>query len=737
MRRRRRLGVRRGLVGLIAIAWVIGGLLGAYSYGQDYYQHRGFATLVQLPRAGTGRLENVDFYSQALHRRADYLAYLPPGYDRAHRYPVYYLLHGMPGQPRVFIGIANMDVRLDNLLSQHRLAPLILVFPDGRIGGSVLSDSEWANTPSGGYESYVIEVMKDVDQRFAALPERQARVIGGFSAGAYGALNIALHHPGDFGSVQVWSGYFSAARSGVFAGANEATLHYNSPIDYVTRRRTQLAAEPLRVFMFVGRGDESKRQIVPMTRVLRQAGASVRYAVYRGGHDWQLWHAHLNQMLILASLDASQPLPRAGGIAVAAGVGPGTRATHHGQAARRSRRSRQSGRSRRARQSGRSRRAHQSGRSRQSHQPGRSRQSHQPGRSRRSRRSRPHARPVRAGAAHRSRRPGRAVGQAVAAAAGRSRPRGRAVGQAAAAHPRRHVAHRRRRLIGALLLALASAATINLGFLFQHRGLATHASGWRGLPTAMLRNRAWLGGQALGWIGFGAQVLAVAIAPLALVQAFAAGGLAISVPVAAGIFGYRISRDQVLAVLLIAACLFSLPLALSPQRTHLHADGLMWSSLLALLAAAAIGLPGRTSRRAIAAGIFYGVADAAIKADSVNVHSHGIAALFSGWTVLAIVATFGGFAAFQAALRADSAVTSISLMSAFAALVALGCGVFAFGESLGRTPAATIGHLLAISIVLACVPVLARAQQEMASVNTAAAKEGGRGEPLRPGYGTG
>ena len=47
---------------------------------------------------------------------------------------------------------------------------MILVFPDGRIGGSTYSDSEWANTPSGDYESYVIDVVHDVDHRFATLP---------------------------------------------------------------------------------------------------------------------------------------------------------------------------------------------------------------------------------------------------------------------------------------------------------------------------------------------------------------------------------------------------------------------------------------------------------------------------------------------------------------------------------------------------------------------------------------
>src|SRR6201999_2205008 len=143
-----------------------------YSYGQSYSQHRGFSTVLKIPRAGSGRLLNVNFYSRALHRRAYYLVYLPPGYRASKHYPVLYLLHGMPGKPEVFINIANLDVRLDNQLSQGHLRPMIMVFPDGRVNGSVYSDSEWANTRSGDFASYVMGVVKDVDGRFSTLPRR-------------------------------------------------------------------------------------------------------------------------------------------------------------------------------------------------------------------------------------------------------------------------------------------------------------------------------------------------------------------------------------------------------------------------------------------------------------------------------------------------------------------------------------------------------------------------------------
>ena len=189
--------------------------------------------------------------------------YLPPGYGGGRRYPVYYLLHGMPGDPQHFLSISSLDVRLDNQISLHRARPMILVYPDGQIGGSQFSDSEWANTPSGAYDSYVIDVMHDVDHRFATEARRQDRVIAGCSAGAYGAVNVALHHLNDFGSVQSWSGYFIETKSGVFAHASRASLAYNSPLDYFGNC-VPLAAYPLRADIIVGRGDPAYTQQQPM-----------------------------------------------------------------------------------------------------------------------------------------------------------------------------------------------------------------------------------------------------------------------------------------------------------------------------------------------------------------------------------------------------------------------------------------------------------------------------------------
>jgi enterochelin esterase-like enzyme len=319
----RRLGPRRRTTLLATVALLAVGLIGTYRYWESYYQHRGFATVAFLPHAHPGHLETVHFYSPALRRESDYLVYLPPGYGQGPlRYPVYYLLHGSPGRPQVYLGIASLPVRMDNLISQHRMRPMILVFPDGRIGGSTYSDSEWASSPSGDYSGYVVDVVHEVDHRFATLANRDERVIAGFSMGGYGATNITLHQIPTFANLQSWSGYYIETRTGVFAHASRATLAYDSPLRYVTRLRRAVADDPIRAFLFVGRDDGGSPQTRPMAEALAAAGGSVTYALYHGGHDWQLWHAHLNQMLIMASRATSTPPPRPGARSLTPGVVP-------------------------------------------------------------------------------------------------------------------------------------------------------------------------------------------------------------------------------------------------------------------------------------------------------------------------------------------------------------------------------------------------------------------------------
>jgi len=152
------------------------------------------------------------------------LLYLPPGFDPVRRYPVVYLLHGMPGGPAEFDGSLRLSDLADTLIADRLARPFIAVVPAA--GTKAGYNGEWA----GPWERYLVDgVIPWVDSHLPTLAGRGGRTIAGLSAGGFGAVDIALRSPLVFGRVESWSGYFTPLRDGPFEHANRATLATNDP----------------------------------------------------------------------------------------------------------------------------------------------------------------------------------------------------------------------------------------------------------------------------------------------------------------------------------------------------------------------------------------------------------------------------------------------------------------------------------------------------------------------------
>jgi enterochelin esterase-like enzyme len=173
--------------------------------------------------------------------------YLPPAFNPAERYPVVYLLHGMPGSPSEYPGGTEFGTFADASIAAGLVRPFIGVIPAA--GTTPHYDGEWA----GRWETALVDqVLPWVDATLPTIAAPAGRVIAGLSAGGYGALDIGLHHPNLFGAIESWSGYFAPLRDGPFKHAGPAVLAADDPTVLVPQEAANLRAHGVRFFVSTG-----------------------------------------------------------------------------------------------------------------------------------------------------------------------------------------------------------------------------------------------------------------------------------------------------------------------------------------------------------------------------------------------------------------------------------------------------------------------------------------------------
>jgi enterochelin esterase-like enzyme len=178
----------RHVLGLFGVAAALAlflaiGAVGLYRYIDSFWLYRGFPP----PRdpayvRNAGSFDTIRVKSAAIGGRSQrVVVYLLPGYaqNTTQRYPVFYLLHGFPGDPDGFVRTIRVGVVEDALLAQHKLQPMIMVMPFGSTG--VFTDKEWANGigKNQGWETFLArDVVRAIDRRYRTIPS-WARALGG------------------------------------------------------------------------------------------------------------------------------------------------------------------------------------------------------------------------------------------------------------------------------------------------------------------------------------------------------------------------------------------------------------------------------------------------------------------------------------------------------------------------------------------------------------------------------
>ena len=280
-----------------------------------------------------------------------------------------------------------------------------------------------------------------------------------------------------------------------------------------------------------------------------------------------------------------------------------------------------------------------------------------------------------------------------------------------------------------LTVAFASALVTNTAYSLEHDAAAAlpPLSPRRPFRSAqlLLRDRRWLiafAAESAGWLMY---VAALRLAPLALVQAVAASGVAVLAFATARGHPSRLARREQAAVILAVAGLALLALSLvdtAESDQHPAVAGIIiWLAVCGGGAVLLIAVPTRFGRAAslgLAAGLLF--ADGDISAKLVGYGGPWLVALAT-----LIVAYAVGTSVLQWAYQRGDALTAAGTATMVTNAVPIAAGFVLFGETLPHGIRAVL-QIAAFACLVASAVALGRQQEPRASES--APRAGGTGE---------
>ncbi len=159
-----------------------------------------------------GKIDSVTYKSKTVGTLRKALVYTPPGYSPDQKYPVLYLLHGIGGDEKEWLNGGQPQVILDNLYADKKVAPMIVVMPNGR---AMKDDRAIGNIYDNGkvqaFADFEKDLLKDlipyVEKNYPVIKDSEHRAIAGLSMGGGQSLNFGLGNLDKF----AWVGGFSSA----------------------------------------------------------------------------------------------------------------------------------------------------------------------------------------------------------------------------------------------------------------------------------------------------------------------------------------------------------------------------------------------------------------------------------------------------------------------------------------------------------------------------------------------
>ncbi len=278
----------------------------------------------------------------------------------------------------------------------------------------------------------------------------------------------------------------------------------------------------------------------------------------------------------------------------------------------------------------------------------------------------------------------------------------------------------------ALVIAFLSTTLTNLAYIREHAAAAAlpELSVWRPLRSLKLlvESRGWMIGFGMESSGFLLYAAALALAPLALVQSVAAGGIGLLAFFSRRITRQRFGRRAVAGIVLSVVGLLALSISLAGGgKLAGHAGSipliLLWLGCTGLAAAAVLllgpALIGVAVSNGIAGGLFFSIGDISTKlATEWGPRSAFVATIIVGYLV--------GTTLLQLGYQSGAALTVAGLATLLTNVLPIAAGTVVLEEPVPSGPLGA-ARVVAFACVIAGAALLSRPLAGQGQATSAAA----------------
>ena len=240
-----------------------------------------------------GTIAKVWYESPTLDLTRRMYVYTPPGYESSgDKYPVFYLLHGGGGDEDAWSTLGRTSQILDNLISQGKALPMIVVMPNGNAyqagtpgevpapaGRSSMSREDRMKFTGMFEKSLVADIVPFMEKNYRVLADKEHRAVAGLSMGGGHTFQVTNDNPEMFGYIGVFS-----------AGARN--------VDETVENQLKSLKAGNRLYWIACGVDDSLAYAGSqnLVAVLKKLGFKHTFRESTGGHTWANWRIYLSEI---------------------------------------------------------------------------------------------------------------------------------------------------------------------------------------------------------------------------------------------------------------------------------------------------------------------------------------------------------------------------------------------------------------------------------------------------------